>query len=41
MKEVSIIGWDLARNSFQRHGASAGGGVCAVDFIPPSPGGLL
>jgi hypothetical protein len=38
MKEVSIIGWGLARNSFQRQGASAGGGVCAVDFIRRSPG---
>ena len=27
MKEVSIIGLDLAKNSFQLHGASADGGV--------------
>jgi transposase len=27
MKEVSIIGLDLAKNSFQLHGASANGGV--------------
>ena len=27
MKEVSIIGLDLAKNSFQLHGASADGAV--------------
>ena len=50
MKEVSIIGLDLAKNSFQLHGACADGAVVfrkklrrskLLKFLPRSRGALL